>query len=285
MGAQSHRGRVARRRVAGLLFAGAFSANRAAALALDSREFAVETLAHYSAIGGRARLVNATLSTHVFRDRHHAGELLASRLRAKTPPGSAIVLGLPRGGVPVAVVVAERLHCPLDVLVVRKLGVPGDEEIAFGAIAGGGVEIHNDDVIRSFGIPLRSIGEVAARARVELAHREHIIRWARPLLSVRGANVIIVDDGIATGATMRAAVQAARWRGATNVTVAAPVAARETADALRQLADDVIIAIEPDHLLAVGDFYQDFSPTTDDEVLALLRALPFGCGHIDEDPA
>lgn len=228
--------------------------------------------------------MNPTDFAHVFRDRHHAGELLASRLRATTPPGSAIVLGLPRGGVPVAVVVAELLHCPLDVLVVRKLGVPGDEEIAFGAIASGGVEIHNEDVIRSFGLPPGSIGQVAARARVELAHREHIFRWARPLLSLRETNVIVVDDGIATGATMRAAVRAARWRGAAHVTVAAPVAARETADSLRHLADDVITVIEPDHLLAVGDFYQDFSPTTDDQVLALLRAQPFGTGHVAEDP-
>lgn len=267
-----------------MFLAGALSANRAGALALGARESAVAALTAHLATCGRARVVNATLSTHVFRDRHHAGELLASRLRATTPPGSTIVLGLPRGGVPVAVVVADSLHCPMDVLVVRKLGVPGDEEIAFGAIASGGVEIHNDDVIRSFGLPARSVGQVAARARVELAHREHIIRWARPLLSLREANVILVDDGIATGATMRAAVQAAQWRGAVHVTVAAPVVSRETADFLRHLADEVISVLEPDHLLAVGEFYQDFSPTTDDEVLALLRALPFGSGPIEDDP-
>jgi len=228
--------------------------------------------------------MKSTLSTQVFRDRHHAGELLASRLRATTPPSSAIVLGLPRGGVPVAVVIAEKLRCPLDVLVVRKLGVPGDEEIAFGALASGGVEIHNADVIRSFDLSPSSIGHVVARERVELAHREHMIRWARPLLSLRDANVIIVDDGIATGATMRAAVQAARWRGAARVVVAAPVAARESLALLRCEADDVVVVLEPDHLFAVGSFYQDFSPTTDDEVLALLRAQPFGHGHIEEEP-
>lgn len=284
MDPRSHCSRVAWRQTAGLLLVGALPAKLTCALALGSRKFADAAIPRNAPNGRRRHVVNATFPTHVFRDRHHAGELLASRLRATTPPGSAIVLGLPRGGVPVAVVVAERLHCPLDVLVVLKLGVPGDEEVALGAIASGGVEIHNEDVIRSFALQPRSVGQVVARARVELAHREHVIRWARPLLSIRDANVIVVDDGIATGATMRAAVQCARWRAAAHVTVAAPVAARETADALRHLADDVVTVIEPDHLLAVGNFYQDFSPTTDDEVLALLRAQPFGRGHIEEDP-
>jgi putative phosphoribosyl transferase len=228
--------------------------------------------------------VTATLPVQIFRDRHHAGELLASRLRAQTPPDSAIVLGLPRGGVPVAVVVAERLQCPLDVLMVEKLGVPGDEEIALGAIASGGVEIHNDDVIRSFGLSQRDIGHAAAQGRVDLAHREHELRWARPLLSLHDARVIIVDDGVATGATMRAAVQAARWRGAAHVVAAVPVAAREAVEMLRGVADDVVVVHEPEHLLAVGDYYRDFSPTTHAEVLALLRAQPFGSGHVAEDP-
>lgn len=222
--------------------------------------------------------------TSVFRDRHHAGELLASRLGAMTPPGSAIVLGLPRGGVPVACVVAQKLRCPLDVMVVRKLGVPGDEEIAFGAVASGGVEIYNDDIIASFGLSPWTIGRIAARERVELARREHMIRWARPLLSVRDAAVILVDDGMATGATMRAAVQAARWRGAARVVAALPVAARESVTLLRRTADEVVTVVEPDHLWAVGVFYEDFSPTTDEQVIGLLRALPFGRGHTEEEP-
>lgn len=228
--------------------------------------------------------MNTLVSTHVFRDRHHAGELLASRLRATTPPGSAIVLGLPRGGVPVAAIVAQKLHCPLDVLVVRKLGVPGDEEIAFGAIASGGVEIHNEDVIASFGLSPRAMGHVAATERAELARREYLIRWARPLRSLRGRTVILVDDGVATGATMRAAIQAARWRGAENVVAAAPVAARESTEILRREADDVVVVIEPDHLCSVGESYEQFSPTTEDEVLAILRAQPFGAGFVEEEP-
>lgn len=224
------------------------------------------------------------LHTFVFHNRHHAGELLASRLSATMQPNSAVVLGLPRGGVPVACVVAQKLHCPLDVMGVRKLGVPGDEEIAFGAVASGGVEIYNDDVIASFGLSPWTIGRIAARERVELARREHMIRWARPLLSVRDAAVILVDDGMATGATMRAAVQAVRWRGAARVVAALPVAARESVALLRQSADDVVTVVEPDHLWAVGAFYEDFSPTTDEEVLGLLRAQPFGSGHTEEEP-
>lgn len=228
--------------------------------------------------------MNTTLSTHVFRDRQHAGELLASRLEAIPHAGSAVVLGLPRGGVPVAAAVARRLGCPLDVIVVHKLRVPGDEEIAFGALASGGVEIHNEDVISSFGLPPHTIGHIATRARVELADREHMVRWARPLLTLRDALAVVVDDGVATGATMRAAVCAARWRGAARVVVAAPVAARESVERLRQDADEVVSVVAPDHLLSVGEFYADFSPTTDDEVLAILRAQPFGVGHVEEEP-
>ncbi|MBI2510518.1 MAG: phosphoribosyltransferase [Opitutae bacterium] len=228
--------------------------------------------------------MNTTLSTHVFRDRQHAGDLLASRLQAIAPAGSAIVLGLPRGGVPVAAAVARKLGCPLDVIVVHKLCVPGDEEIAFGALASGGVEIHNEDIISSFGLPPHTIGRIATRARIELAHREHLVRWARPLLALRDALAVIVDDGMATGATMRAAVCAARWRGAARVIVAAPVAAHESVERLRQDADAVVSVIEPDHLLSVDEFYADFSSTTDDEVLAILRAQPFGVGHVEEDP-
>lgn len=228
--------------------------------------------------------MTSEIRTSVFHDRHHAGELLASRLSAFTPAGSAIVLGLPRGGVPVAGVVARKLHCPLDVIVVRKLGVPGDEEIAFGAVASGGVEIYNEDVVASFGLSPWTIGRIAARERVELARREHLIRWARPLLSVRDAAVVLVDDGMATGATMRAAAQAVRWRGAARIVAALPVAARESVALLRRTVDEVVTVVEPDHLWAVGAFYEDFTPTTDQEVLDLLRAQPFGCGQIEEEP-
>lgn len=222
-------------------------------------------------------------STAVFRDRHHAGTLLASRLLGKAPPDVTVVLGLPRGGVPVAAAVAGRLACPLDVLVVRKLGVPDDEEIAFGALASGGVEIHNDDVIAAFALTPAAIGRVVARERSALEARERSLRRAHPGLSLRERCVVLVDDGIATGATMLAALQAARWRGAARVIVAAPVAAHETAERLRREADEVVLVVEPDHLLCVGEFYHDFHPTTDDDVLALLRAQPFAAHHIEEE--
>jgi putative phosphoribosyl transferase len=230
--------------------------------------------------------MNALLeSSAIFRDRHHAGALLASRLRILVSRDTTIVLGLPRGGVPVASAIAENLGLPLDVLVVRKLGVPDDEEIAFGAVASGGVEVHNDDVIAAFALSPYEMGRIAARARAELDQRDRLLRWARPSLCLRGENVLIVDDGIATGATMRAAVQAARWRGAERVTVAAPVAARETREFLQHEVDDVVTVVDVDHLLAVREFYRDFAPTTDDEVLDILRAQPFGVGHIEEEPA
>lgn len=219
----------------------------------------------------------------IFRDRHHAGGLLASRLAGKTPPEMTVVLGLPRGGVPVACEIAKRLGCPLDVLVVRKLGVPGDEEIAFGALASGGVEIHHEDIIAAFALAPGTIGRVVARERAELQRRERLLRQAQPVLSLRERCVVLVDDGIATGATMLAAVQAARWRGAGRVLVAAPVTAHEAAERLRSEVDEVVSVIEPAHLLAVGEFYRDFSPTTDAELLALLRAQPLAAHEIEED--
>lgn len=218
-----------------------------------------------------------------FRDRHHAGLLLASRLRALTPRDTTIVLGLLRGGVPVATEIAAALGVPLDVIVVHTLAVPGDEEIAFGAIASGGVEVHNRDTIENFGLTPHEIGRIAARARAELEQRDRALRWARPPLSLRDECVVIVDDGIATAVTMRAAVQAARWRGADRVIAAAPVAAESSLEILRHEADDVVTVLDEERLLSVGEFYHDFPPTTEEEVLAVLRAQPFGVGRVEEE--
>jgi predicted phosphoribosyltransferase len=205
-----------------------------------------------------------------FRDRTHAGQLLAERLRRYADRQDVVVLGLPRGGVPVAAEVAWRLRVPLDVFVVRKLGVPGHEELAMGAIATGGVRVLNDGVIALAGVSGRDIDATTARERVELERRERAYRNDRAPPDLRGRTVILVDDGLATGATMRAAVGAVRRQNAAAVVVAVPTASADTCDALRTEADEVLCLTTPEPFGAVGLWYEDFSATTDDEVRELL---------------
>src|SRR5712691_5226049 len=205
-----------------------------------------------------------------FRDRREAGRLLAAQLSAYANLPDVLVLALPRGGVPVAAEVARALGAPLDVFVVRKLGVPGHEEYALGAIATGGVRVLNEDVVRALQIPDHVIDAVAAREQEELARRERVYRGDRPPLDVRGRTVILVDDGLATGATMHAAIRALRQQQPARIVVAVPTAAPQTCDALRSEVDDVICAITPEPFHSVGLWYDDFSQTTDDEVRELL---------------
>lgn len=207
----------------------------------------------------------------LFRDRHDAGVRLASKINpVESHP---VVLALPRGGVPVGYEVAQKLGAPLDVLVVRKLGVPGLEELAFGAIARGGVRILKDDIIRAAGIPKAQIDEIVKRELEELERREKEYRAGRPPVDVKKKRVYLVDDGLATGATMSAAVQAVRQLGADPVIVAVPVAPPETCRDLKNVADDVICMHTPQSFRSVGEWYEDFTQTTDEEVKELLAGL------------
>jgi len=206
-----------------------------------------------------------------FRNRVEAGRLLgqavAERVRDRT---NIIVLALPRGGVPVGHEVARALGAPLDVFIVRKLGVPGHEELAMGAIASGGVRVMNDDVLRHVPISRNAIEAVSARELVELGRREKSYRGSKPPLDVRGKTVIVVDDGLATGSTMRAAVRALRQEQAASIIVAVPVAARETCEDFFREVDDIVCLRTPHPFEAVGLWYDDFTQTTDEEVHALL---------------
>ncbi len=205
-----------------------------------------------------------------FRDRSEAGELLAEQLTAYANTPNVIVLALPRGGVPVGAQVARKLNVPLDVFVVRKLGLPGHPELAMGAIASGGVRVFNGDVINSLRIPDEVIESVTAGEFEELQRRERAYRDELPPPEVEGKIVIVVDDGIATGATMAAAVAALRQLRAGRIVVAAPTMARSTYDYLRKNADDVVAVMLPEEFYAVGQWYEDFSQTSDDEVRELL---------------
>ncbi|HZC98255.1 MAG TPA: erythromycin esterase family protein [Bradyrhizobium sp.] len=205
----------------------------------------------------------------LFRDRRDAGRQLAERLRAYANRADVIVLALPRGGVPVAYEVARALRAPLDVFVVRKLGVPGYEELAMGAVATGGVRVLND-VVKRLGIPDFIVDTVAAEEQQELARRERLYRGGRPPPDVRGRTVILVDDGLATGATMHAAIQALRQQQPARMVVAVPTASPDTCEQMRKEVDDVVCAMTPEPFHAVGQWYQDFSQTTDEEVRALL---------------
>ena len=208
-----------------------------------------------------------------FRDRYESGRRLAAALSPYAGRPNLLVLALPRGGVPVGYEVARALGAPLDVMLVRKLGVPGHEELAMGAIASGGIRVVSDEVVAAFNIPDRVIAAVAAQEEEELWRRERLYRGDRPAADVRGRTVILVDDGLATGASMRAAAQALRAQQPERLVVAVPVAPPETCVSLRQEADDVVCALAPEPFLAVGNWYDDFSQTSDDEVRELLRAL------------
>jgi putative phosphoribosyl transferase len=207
-----------------------------------------------------------------FEDRKAAGRALAARLRKYAGRSDVLVLALPRGGVPVAFEVAEALRAPLDLFLVRKLGTPGHRELAMGAIASGGVRVLNDDVVRWYGISSSAIDAVAQQEQHELERREATYREGREPTPLQGHVVILVDDGLATGSTMTAAVQAVRLREPARVIVAVPVGARETCDALSTIADEVVCARMPEPFSAVGQWYLDFDQTTDEEVRQLLRA-------------
>lgn len=205
-----------------------------------------------------------------FADRAEAGRLLAEKLAKYAGRNDVIVLGLPRGGVPVAYEVARSLGAPLDVFVVRKLGVPGFEELAFGAIASGGVRVLNEDVARSLPASNEIIEAVTSREIAEVERREQLYRGGRAAPDVRGRVAILIDDGLATGATMRAAARALRKRGVARIVVAVPVGPRDTCLEFEAEADEVVCALTPVYFQAVGQYYLDFSQTNDEEVRELL---------------
>jgi predicted phosphoribosyltransferase len=210
------------------------------------------------------------VSTPTFRDRVEAGELLAQHLSAYHDRDDVVVLALPRGGVPVAYEIARALGVPFDVFVVRKLGVPGHEELAMGAIASGGSRVINHDVVNALGIPANVIDAVAQSEQVELDRRERLYRGTRPPVNLVNKTVILVDDGLATGSTMRAAVMAAKLQKPARVVVAVPVGAPSTCAELGRDADAIVCARTPEPFVAVGLWYRDFTPTSDEEVRALL---------------
>lgn len=207
----------------------------------------------------------------IFHDRHEAGAELASRLRHYAGRSDVVVLALPRGGVPVAFEVAEALDAPLDIFLVRKLGLPGHPELAMGAIASGGVRVLNEDVVRWYGLPDSTIDAVARAEQVELERREREYRRGRSMTDLAGRIVVLVDDGLATGSTMKAAVLAVRQHAPARVVVAVPVGAPSTCEALAEVADETECARTPEPFSAVGLWYADFSQTTDAEVRELLE--------------
>lgn len=209
-------------------------------------------------------------SASPFLNRHEAGRVLAARLLNFRDRDDVVVLGLPRGGVPVAFEVAEALHARLDVFVVRRIGVPWQPELAVGAIASGGVEVLSEDIIAWLGLSRDAIEAVAERERTELARRESEYRRGLPPVPLENAVAIVVDDGLATGASMRAAIQAVRAQGTRQVVAAVPVGSPETCAAFAQIADDVVCAMTPARFSAVGQWYVDFAATLDEEVRTLL---------------
>jgi predicted phosphoribosyltransferase len=215
-----------------------------------------------------------------FRDRREAGQKLAAHLTRYAGQPDVLVLGLPRGGVPVAF----EVHAPLDVFVVRKLGVPGNQELALGAIASGGVRVVNQSVVDMLGLSDADINAVAEREEQELKRREQAYRNGRPVPEIAGRTVILVDDGIATGSTIRAAIKALRRLQAGRIVVATPTAAVESAENIRPLADSLIAVITPGDFFAVGQWYADFSQTTDDEVRALLAEADASAGRTPPCP-
>jgi putative phosphoribosyl transferase len=207
----------------------------------------------------------------LFRNRTDAGQQLAKKLSGYVNRADVVVLGLPRGGVPVAFEVAQALQAPLDVFLVRKLGVPGNEELAMGAIASGGIRVVNEDVVRWRNISEREIETVTAGEQRELERRERLYRGNRPMPELRNRTVIVVDDGLATGTSMRAAVKALRAYQPARIIVAVPTAPREACEEFRGLVDEVLCATTPEAFWAVGAWYEDFTQTTDEEVCLLLE--------------
>jgi putative phosphoribosyl transferase len=221
----------------------------------------------------------------IFRDRTDAGRQLGARLTRYRGRPDVLVLALPRGGVPVAYEVAKQLGAPLDVFLVRKLGVPGYEELAMGAIASGGVRVINEDVVRYMDIPEEVIDAVAADEQQELERRERAYRDDRPIPEVKGRVVILIDDGLATGSSMRAAAEALRKQQPARIVVAVPVAAAQTCDELRGEVDEIVCATTPESFQGVGLWYEDFTQTTDEEVRELLERATQQQQHHDASHA
>jgi putative phosphoribosyl transferase len=242
----------------------------APAVVLDGRNLEPDRFVAFSrGVRGLAVMIGS------FRDRAEAGRMLASRLAAYARVPGVVVLGLPRGGVPVAYEVAHALDAPLDVFLVRKLGVPGHEELAMGAIASGGVRVFNDEVVSGLRISGTEIERVAKREQAELERREALYRNGRPAPDLHGKTVILVDDGLATGSTMRAAIEGVRRHAPARIIVAVPVGAASTCEELRAQADEVVCVLEPERFYAVGMWYQDFTQASDEEIRSLLeRARP-----------
>jgi putative phosphoribosyl transferase len=207
----------------------------------------------------------------MYTDRTHAGRVLATRLHAYAGRPDVVVLGLPRGGVPVAAVVAEALHAPWDAFVVRKVGAPHNPELALGAVAGGGALFVNDDVVSRLGVPEDELAALVAVERAQVERREQAYGSSGAARNLQGRVPILVDDGLATGASMRVAVQVVRAAAPARVVVAVPVGPRDVCSALRAVADDVVCAEAPRRFGSVGRFYADFTQTSDDEVRALLE--------------
>ena len=214
-----------------------------------------------------------------FHDRTDAGRQLAAALAAYAGRPDVLVLALPRGGVPVAAEVARGLGAPLDIFLVRKLGMPGHEEFAIGAIASGGVRIVNESTLRDYGVSREQLDSVAEAEQRELERREHRYRGDRPRLDVRGKTIILIDDGLATGSTMRAALAALRQEGPARIVVAVPAAPPETCVEMQSIVDDMICLVTPEPFYAVGLWYEDFAQTTDDEVRELLTRAAVTSRH------
>ncbi len=206
-----------------------------------------------------------------FRDRTSAGQRLAAKLLSYANRSDVLVIGLPRGGVPVAAEVAKVLHAPMDICLVRKLGIPSHKELAMGAIASGGVQVLNDDILSWLKISSKTIDEVAACELRELQRRDRIYRGDRPPLEVRSRTLILVDDGLATGSTMRAAVSALKKQHPQRIVVAVPVATTDICQQMREIVDEVVCVMTPDPLYSIGFWYMNFAQTTDAEVCELLQ--------------
>ena len=219
-----------------------------------------------------------------YRDRREAGQILAAHVREHVRDADTVVLALPRGGVPVAFEVAHAIDAPLDIFIVRKLGVPEQPEFAMGAIAAGGYQVLNRHVVRELGITPLQIAAVSDREEAELRRRESLYRVNRPLVDVRGHVAVLVDDGLATGFTMRAAIGAMRDRGVRRLLVAVPVGAPDTCEDIGREVDDLICPFQPDPFHAVGLWYHDFSETTDAEVRECLAAAAANHEHAHTGP-
>jgi putative phosphoribosyl transferase len=207
-----------------------------------------------------------------FRDRTEAGKILASKLTHYTNRPDVLILGIPRGGVPVAFEVATALNAPLDICLVRKLGVPGNQELAMGAIAAGGLEVLNEDLLDWLRISGHTIAAVGERELQELQRRDRIYRGDRSLPTIRDRIIIVVDDGLATGATMRAAIRVLKHQQPQRLIIAIPVAPLDTCDRLRAEVDEIVCSIAPKHFVGIGQWYEDFTQTTDEQVCELLNA-------------